>query len=58
MCYLVHLQMQRQILKVQSKFRQVILYPFERHTNSKTTPGGCHFNNRERFSKTFTQSRI
>ena len=31
------------------------LYPFERHTIFKTTLGGCHFNNRDRFSKTFTQ---
>ena len=25
-----------------------------RHTSSKTTQGECHFNNRDRFSKTFT----
>ena len=47
---------ERQILKVQSEFRQIILYPFERHTDSKTTPRGCHFNNQDRFSKTFNKS--
>ena len=42
---------ERQIPKVQSKFNQIILYPFERHTSSKTTPERCHFNNWDRFSK-------
>ena len=47
---------ERQIPKVQSKFCQIILYPFDRYINSKTTAEGCNFNNRDRFPKTFNHS--
>lgn len=47
---------ERQIPKVRSKFCQIILYPFDRHINSKTTAEGCNFNNRNRFPKTFNHS--